>query len=169
MENLNETIDKNYFYYFPNNFGGMTILYIAFRIASWIGFTDYYAIAMNGLLATLAILLTILICKNLFGVNKSIWVLSLFLLSPSFYTFAPVFYTDSLSLIFPVLTFYLYLQYTGSTTNKKKLAWAILIGLAVAIGALVKFTVIIVLFAIIIYEICSKRLKAALLLTYAVD
>ena len=167
MGNMNLTCDPNYFYYFPNNLGGMSLLFVAFKIASWFALTDYFAIAMimNGLLATATVLLTALICKRLFGIKQSILALVFFLLSPPFYLIAPVFYTDSLSLVFPVLVVHLYLLYADSKTTAAKATLASLIGLSCAIGMLVKFTVVIALIAIIIYRLCTKGIISALPLT----
>lgn len=166
LDKMNPTCDPAYFYYFPNNLGGMAFLYLPFKLASWFGITDYYAIAMvfNGLLATATVLLTVLIGKTLWGAKAGALVLALFLLSPPTYTIAPVFYTDSLSLVFPVLAFYLYLQYRKSAGPRKKLLFAALLCATAAAGMLVKFTVVIVLIAIVIYELCSKGIKSALAL-----
>ncbi len=167
MDNMHPSVDVNYFYYFPNNLGGMSLLFLAFKAASLFGATDYFAIAMiaNALLATATVLVTVLICKRLFGVIQSAMALMFILLSPPFYLIAPVFYTDSLSMVFPVLIVYLYLNLIDSETNKRKLFFAALIGASCAIGMLIKFTVIIALIAILIHAILFKGLVPFLRMT----
>lgn len=97
-------------------------MFIAFKAVAWLGITDYYAIAMmfNALLAAATVLLITLICKRLFGVSQSVMVLIFVLMSPPFYFIASTFYTDSLSMVFPVLIVYLYLRYLDSGANTKK-------------------------------------------------
>ena len=135
----------------------MSLLFIAFKAVAWLGITDYYAIAMmfNALLAAATVLLITLICKRLFGVSQSVMVLIFVLMSPPFYFIASTFYTDSLSMVFPVLIVYLYLRYLDSGANtKKRVISAVLLGLSCAVGMLVKYTVIIALIAVILYHIC---------------
>ncbi len=165
MNRIDKTCDPDYFYYFPNNLGGMSLLFIAFKAVSWLGITDYFAIAMvfNAILATVTVLLIALICKRLFGIKQSVMALIFVLTSPPFYFIASTFYTDSLSMVFPVLIVYLYLRYPHSGENtKKRVVSAILLGLSCAVGMFVKFTVIIALIAVILYHICTKGLRSIL-------
>lgn len=165
MNQIDKTCDPNYFYYFPNNLGGMSLLFIAFKAVAWLGITDYYAIAMmfNALLAAATVLLITLICKRLFGVSQSVMVMIFVLMSPPFYFIASTFYTDSLSMVFPVLIVYLYLRYLDSGANtKKRVISAALLGLSCAVGMLVKYTVIIALIAVILYHICTKGFRSIL-------
>lgn len=158
IEHMNPTCYKNYFYYFPNNLGGMAFLFLAFKTASLCGAVDYFAIATtaNALLIAATVLLTVLICKRLFGITQSIMALIFVLISPPLYMIATVFYTDSLSIIFPVLVVYLYLTYINSNNKTKKILLACIIGLCSALGMLIKFTVVIALIAVVIHHIFTK-------------
>jgi|AGTN01.3.fsa_nt_gi 4-amino-4-deoxy-L-arabinose transferase and related glycosyltransferases of PMT family len=145
----------------------MTLLFVAFKVASLFGITDYYAIAMitNALLLTTTALMAALICKRLFGITQSVMALVCILLSPPFYFMAPVFYTDSLSMVFPVLVIYLYLKYADSTTHKNRVIFAMLMGLSCGVGMLVKFTVVIALVAVIIHHMLTNRMISSLRIT----
>lgn len=167
MDHMNPTCDPNYFYYFPNNLGGMTLLYFAFEIASLFGGSDYYAIAMitNAVLIALTVLLTALVTKRMLGIKQSLIVLVFFLIMPPFYFMAATFYTDALSIVFPILIIYLYLLQKDASSKYKKLVYAILIGLACAVGMLVKMTVLIALIAIIIYDLLARSIKSTAFLT----
>jgi hypothetical protein len=158
MDHMDSSVSSDYFYHFPNNIGGMAFLFVAFKAASLFGVTDYFAIAMvaNGLLATATVLLIVLICKRLFGITQSMIALMFVLLSPPFYMIAPVFYTDSLSMVFPVLILYFYLRLLDGKTVIHKIVFTVLIGLSCAIGMSIKFTVIIALIAILIHAILTK-------------
>lgn len=169
MDHINWTCDENYFYYFPNNLGGMTLLFIAFKITSAVGPVDYYAVAMitNALLVTLTVFLSVLISRRMFGTCGGIMALLCFLLFPPVYFMAPVFYTDVLSLVFPVLTVFLYLKYLEADSKCNKALLGLCIGVACAIGMLVKFTVLITLIAVIIHHFIHKGSSSAIMLASA--
>lgn len=164
MDHIDPTCDPNYFYSFPNNLGGMTLLYLANKVGFWFGFRDCYVIAMmtNASMATTTVLLTALVCRRLFGTAQSVMALIFVLLSPPFYLIAPVFYTDSLSMLFPILILYLYLKLHDCRTRYHKLLFAALIGVSCAVGMLIKFTVLIALIAILLYDLFSKGLLSFL-------
>ena len=145
-----------YYGYFPNNLGGMTFLYVFFKAASLVGFTDYYAVAS---LVTCVMLVSMmaavsLICKRLAGVKSAVLSLAVFALSVQFWVIGGAVYTDTLSMLFPVLIFYLYLL------SKEKRGWRriclyLLMGLAAGIGSLNKITVLIMVVAVLI-DVCLR-------------
>ena len=91
----------------------------------------------------------------------------LFALSPPIYFSSAVFYTDFLSIIFPVLSFYLFLLGMESIGRKKRLLWLSLSCLVLAVGSLIKITVLITLIAMALYCIRYKKFRRALFLTAA--
>ncbi len=153
----------DYFYVFPHNLGGMLFLFVPLKIAFIFGITDYFAVAMifNALLSVTTVFLVVLICKRLIGVPQSIMVLVCILSFLPFYMLAPVFYTDSLSMVFPVLIIYLYLRYI----DDKEFIFIVLIGLSCVIGMLIKLTVLIALIAIIIHCLINKRIRSLLMIS----
>lgn len=169
MEHINWTCDANYFYFFPNNLGGMTFLYVFFKTASVFGIGDYYAVAIiaNAILTALTVLLTILICKKILGICESLIALLCFLLFPPFYFMSAVFYTDALSLVFPILIIYIYLKFLETESKKGKVFYLLLIGISCAVGMLVKFTVLIALIAAIIHYSLNKGILRALIVSAA--
>lgn len=158
MSYLERTSDVNYFYYFPNNLGGMSLLYIGFKIASSLGISDYFAIATveNAILAVCSLLAVSGVVNRAFGKRQSVFVEFAAMLFLPMYFIAPVFYTDSLSILFPVLIVYLYLRFLDAKTGKGRILSCILIGFAAAIGMIIKFTVLIALIAVIIYHIIAN-------------
>ena len=58
-----------YYGYFPNNLGAMTILHTVFSIASFFGISDFFAVGIifNTVLLTATILITSLTCRKLRG------------------------------------------------------------------------------------------------------
>lgn len=159
----------DYFCYFPNNLGGMSFLHVLFSFVDFLGISDYFAVAMvvNALLSAATVFVTSLVCCKLWGRVYGIWVLFFFVFSLPFYIIAPVFYTDSLSFLFPVLFYYLYLCFKDQTEGKYKLLFAALMGITLALGMLIKFTVVIVLVAVLIDVIFVNRYKGFLVISGA--
>lgn len=154
----------DYYYYFPNNLGGMSILFIFFKLASIVGIKDFFAVGMviNSLLSVCTMLVCSLTAKKLAGTRHGILILSFFMLSLPFYFIAPAFYTDSLSLIFPIIIIYLALILRDSENTRKNILLSILIGLSAAIGMLIKFTVVITVIAVLICLLINKRFIKAM-------
>ena len=145
-----------YYGYFPNNLGGMTFLYVFFKAASLAGFTDYYAVASLVTCIMLVSMMSVvsLICKRLAGVKSAVLSLAVFALSVQFWVLGGAVYTDTLSMLFPTLIFYLYLL------SKEKKGWRriclyLLMGLAAGIGSLNKFTALIMVVAVLI-DVCLR-------------
>lgn len=145
-----------YYGYFPNNLGGMTFLYVFFKAASLVGFTDYYAVAS---LVTCIMLVSMmaavsLTCKKLAGTKSAVLSLAVFALSVQFWVMGGAVYTDTLSMLFPVLIFYLYLL-SREKTGWKRVCLYLLMGLAAGIGSLNKITVLIMAAAVLI-DVCLR-------------
>ena len=157
-----EHFGEDYFYYFPNNLGGMALLLLPFRITALLGIRDYYMVAVvfATLLEGVTLLLVLLIGRRLFGEARSLLVLVFMLLFPPVYFMGAAFYTDTLSMPFPVLAFYLYLRFRDCRTGREKWLCAALIAVTVAIGMQVKFTVVITLIAIILYQLLNAEKTA---------
>ncbi|MBO4962723.1 MAG: glycosyltransferase family 39 protein [Clostridia bacterium] len=157
-------LHNDYFYIFPNNLGGMVFLAFIFKIANLLGLHNYFWIAsiFNSFLICNTIVLASLIAKNILGKKAGIVTLCCFMLMPAFYFMAPVFYTDSLSIIFPMLALYLF-----TLAKKTPKLWLEIIiyfssALVCALGALVKMPVLIVGIAICISLLCNKKFKKLL-------
>ncbi|MBE7026223.1 MAG: hypothetical protein E7410_01450 [Ruminococcaceae bacterium] len=100
------TCHKDYFYIFPNNLGSLSFLALIFKVANLFGIQDYFTVAgvVNSLLLSVSVILAATISKRFFGAVGGLFTLLFFLCSAPFYMMAPVFYTDALSLAFPLLT-----------------------------------------------------------------
>lgn len=150
------TFSSQYDYYnhFPNNLGGMWFLFVFAKTASLVGIQDCYAVYVfvNSALLVSAMVLVSLICRRLNGIKCAVFALTMFVLSPQFYFMGGAVYTDSLSMLFPVLSFWLYFK-SKEAEGKRKIATYIILGATVALGTLIKVTVIIVAIAILI-DIC---------------
>ncbi len=152
----------DYFYMFPNNLGGLVFLYLFFRLASFAGVTDYFmvAVVVNSFLSVGMMLVTSFVCRKLFsGCKHALLLLVFFACSLPFYFIGPVFYTDALSMLYPVLLLLIYLKMKETDRLAKHIWYGALLGLAAAVGMLVKFTVLIMLIAIGISMVFHKNWK----------
>lgn len=151
----------DYMYYFPNNLGSMAYLKFFFSIASLFGIQNFFGvgIVVNSLMSVGTMAAVSCICKKLSGYRNAVFALLLFALSLPFYFIGAAFYTDALSMLFPVLVYYLYLLARDTSSRKQQILYGVLLGIAGAVGMLVKFTVIIMLIAVAIEVLLRKGLK----------
>lgn len=155
-----------YYGYFPNNLGAMAFLHTIFKIVSLFGIKDYFGvgIVINSLLIVATVLVTSLVCKKIHNTVSAMLSLLFFLLCVPFYFMGAAFYTDSLSLLYPVLFYYLYLCFKEQTTTKKRVIYALLMAVVLTQGMLIKFTVTIILVAVIIDALLSVNWKKTCLM-----
>lgn len=141
-----------YFYYFPNNLGCLLFLYCLFKPAYMLGIENYFAVASvaNCICILLTMLVSVTVCKKTMGTVQAVFCMVLYAICLPFYFIAAAFYTDSLSMLYPVLEFYLYLKIRESKSAEKFILWSVLLGFTAAFGMQMKFTIIIMLIAIVI-------------------
>ena len=147
-------IFKNkYYYMYSNNLAMALLIKTLFNIFKIIGLkVKYYilgGIIFNITMIDVAILYLYKTLKLCLDENKSYFFLICSLLITPFITYAPIFYTDTISMPFVIIALYYFLSYMFS--DKKKISYLAICGLSIGIGSCVKFSVIIILVAIIIY------------------
>lgn len=154
-----------YYQYFPNNLGAMTFLFVFFKAGRFFGFTNYFmlGVVLNSILLSFTMLCSYLAAKKIAGSAGGFLCLYFFLISPPFYILGAAFYTDSLSMLFPVLFYNLYLclkNGIGMTRRKRKLLY-VAMALVITLGAFIKFTVMIMAVAVIIDCLLSGKFRQA--------
>lgn len=167
-----------YYYYYPNNLGAMFTLAMLFRMAANIGIQDFYMVAVvfNCLLCVVMIFALFQICKKKFSEVEAFFALYLLAICPPMYLLGAVFYTDILTLFFPITIYYLYLcmeekfELIWCRKEHSKLDIGIFVGCLLGIallcfwGKLLKPTILIVLVAIAIYQILKRKYSMMVLL-----
>lgn len=155
-----------YFYGCPNNIGPMAFLYVFFKAASLFGITDYYVVSVviTSIMCVLSMVLVSLICRRLADIKIAVLALAVLAVSAQYWFLGGAVYTDTMSMMFPVLIFWLYLK-SKEQTGKRKICTYFLMGISAAVGSLNKFTVIIMVIAVTI-DMCfnykpKEILKAA--------
>lgn len=156
------TDGSTYFYYFPNNLGATALLALWFRFCSLLGLQDLFgcAVVLNAILLSATLALTALAARRLAGVCCSAQAAAAFLLYPPMWFGAAVFYTDFLSIVFPMLTLFLVLE-GRRAHGKRRVAAYMLAGIALGLGCLVKMTVFLCLIAFVICLAMERRFKEA--------
>lgn len=146
-----------YFSYYPNNIFLLFIMKIIFSFFHYIlGFNNGFlaiGIIFNIIMIDLAVILTYLTVKRIYDEKNALFALILLSLSSAIYLYVPIFYTDTISMLFPILLIYIYTYIIDkNTTYKNKSLLLILFIITGYIGMLLKFTIIIPIIAILIYH-----------------
>lgn len=156
-----------YLYRYGNNIAIQIIYIILFKIADFIKIISYYDVAMlfNIIMIDMALLFTYLVAKKMFDEKKAFMIfISTSIITP-IYLFAPIIYTDTISMVFPLLILFFYLSGKDSQELKRKIIFYFSMGIVAYIGMCIKPTVLITLIAIVIYEIVNFSKKELILTT----
>ena len=153
-----------YFAFFHNNWGGLILFRAVFGTAKLFGAKDFFLAAslFNSALSIATMYLTGSVCEKLIGIRGRMMAYFIFSISLPFYFIAPAFYTDSLTMVFPILIFRLYLAVRGQRKLWKRLLIFALMGLAAGIGYGIKATVVIMLIAVIIDAALDRDFKRSI-------
>jgi len=148
-----------YFATFPHNLPTLLIFRCLFGVYIFLGGNDYYAVAV--VLAVLLLQVSVYAIydtvRRLIDVRAGIMALFIIAIYLPFYTMGAVFYTDVLSLPFIAIAINLYLRIKTAESFKFKLIYAILFGVIVGIGTLIKTTVIIIFIACLIDWVLNNK------------
>lgn len=149
--------DQDYFYYFPHNLGAVSVLALVFRVVKLFGGNCYFVAGMvfNALMFAGSLACIAGTIKRVFGKSNAIFGLSIAMLCPLTCFVAPVFYTDGLTMLFPVLIVYLYIRFIQAERAGGKVCACGLMAFAAALGAMIKVTVLIPFIAVCVHKIIS--------------
>ncbi|MBP3420743.1 MAG: glycosyltransferase family 39 protein [Lachnospiraceae bacterium] len=155
-----------YYYYYPNNLGPMFFLMMLFQVASKVGIFDFYMIGIivNCLMNGLMVWLTYVLCKRFFSISQAMMAVLLYAIYPPMYLLGAVFYTDQLTMMFPValiIVFYIMRQKSDSISI---IGWSVLISVICIAGYMLKPTVLIVWIAILCVLFLDRKWKHLLTL-----
>lgn len=150
-----------YFSYFPNNIGAMTILHFVFSVAAVFGVSDFFAVGIifNSVIIISTALVVSLSCKKMRSAAAGVTALFFFVLCVPFLFMSAAFYTDSLSVLFPALFYYLYLHFKEQKDVKGQVRVSILMAITLSFGMMVKFTVLIILVAVMIDALICLKMR----------
>lgn len=142
----------DYFGMFSNNLGGLFLYRCLFSFGHLLGVGDYYALALvyNTTMLQVMVWAVYDTARRLAGVRAAVLSLVMFGAFLPFCMMGAVFYTDLLSAPFAALCIDFYLRAKSEIRLKQKTVFFCCFGIAAAIGAALKFTVIIVAIAAVL-------------------
>lgn len=149
-----------YFYVnYPNNIPLFLIFNIVIKILNFLGLGKdiFYLgsiVLLNMLLILIAVICTYYLIKNKYGLNVATFFSFLMLLVTPLYAYIPIVYTDTVVMLFPILSSLFYFMYY-STNSKRSYFFLLLCGITLTIGILIKTNVIIIMVGIVIHYIMT--------------
>lgn len=155
---------REYFHYFPNNLGLLTLLKIVFSLGKALGITDYFllGILLGALSLCLMMFSVFMICRKLLGADYTIVAMVLTALCFPLYFSAAAFYSDVMSMAAPPLFYLLYLYSREASSWQKRLSLYLGMALVAGIGMEIKFTVLIIVIAAGIEMLLSEDIRRLL-------
>lgn len=150
-----------YLYSYPHNLM-LVLLYVSFfQILSIFNIYDFVtAVTMlNAIAMTGIVILLYQISVKMNGKKSGIFVLIISIFTTPLYLHSAIYYTDTISAFFVVASLYIFLLIQEQNDWKKTLPYQIIFAILLFLGLKMKMTVIILLIAIVIYYILSKRYK----------
>lgn len=158
---LNGNFDRyqEYFGMFSINQGGLVLYKYLFTFGRLYGMSDSYALALiyNTLMLQVMVIAVYDTVRQLAGVRAAVLSLVMFGAFIPIYTMGAVFYTDLLSAPFVALCINCCLRVKHETRLKQKTIHYLVFGVFAAVGAILKFTVIIVAIAALFDLLLSIR------------
>lgn len=155
-------VNMDYFLNFRNNTGSLLLISLVYKIFYMVGIDKFGVIGIlfNIMMIDASIVLMFFACDKLFGTAKAFLALFIAAMMTPLYTYAPIYYTDTLSMMFPVLILYLLILSKDVEVKWKKYALYFLIGSLGFIGGQIKLTVTFMLIAIAIELILKDEIKS---------
>lgn len=162
---------RHYFERFQNNTGLLVWEIVLFKAIHALGAASPNAYLWAGMLLNIlvidaALLFALLFCRRVWGNGRAMLFLLLCLLFTPYAMYAPIFYTDSMSMLFVSLPLYLFSLYVEQAKPAARLGLGAAIGVLLAFGAKVKGSVAVLLAALALYALFNlpwKRLLGLLL------
>ena len=160
-----------YLQYHDNNIGLFVFWVIIFKFVNFFGVKDFLTVAtlINAMMIGISIMLLYLCTRKLLDKKKAFFALILSLFFIPLYTYIPIFYTDTISMPFILLIFYIYLNIDKNTKlNKKNILLFLFMFLLTYLGGKIKMTVWVIFIAIMTHLIFKEKLKKIVIILLAI-
>lgn len=146
------------YFMYPNNIPLYIFFMIVIKFLSVIGINNYLPILImiNMAVVFLSVGLTYYLILKRSDLKQATLFSFYMLFIVPFYLYTTIVYTDTLAMIFPILSVIIYMIYLDSKHSKRYL-WIILLSVILTVGILVKTNVVIMLVAILIHYIMTQK------------
>lgn len=165
---LHGGVAGQYFIMWPNNTPLLVFLTTIFKLFRSLGVTNLNMLGayINVVFIDVALLFTFLLVRRI-SKSRAVGFVSLFIafITLPFLLYGAIYYTDTLTLPFPIIALYLWQCSKDSFENKKSLRAFVLLAVAIlliALGSLLKITVCFTAIAIVIDALIHLKLKKSL-------
>jgi 4-amino-4-deoxy-L-arabinose transferase-like glycosyltransferase len=157
---LDENLYFGYFEFFPNNIMFFVILTIFMKIGMLFGISTLHcAIIMNIFFIDLAIMALYVCVRKWFGKDNALFALILCFFFTPLFLYTPIFYTDTISLLFGIFLIFLYGYIKDSAKlSIKNIILYLLFGIFFFISLTIKMTLAFIVGAILFDAIIRKKL-----------
>lgn len=159
VESTGDFVLDRYFYFkYPNNIPIYLIYVGMIEFLNSINVTDCLSIfiMLNIILVSLSCVLTYYFIYLRYGLQQATLFSFLMIFITPFYTYTTIVYTDTLVMIFPILSILIYFLFDQSK-GFKRYVWLLLLGVILAIGTIIKTNVIITLVAVLIHYFMTNK------------
>jgi len=148
-----------YFAMFSIQWGAVFLFRNLYWVYSFFGGTDLHYLALLWNVAMVQAMVFSLYCaaKRLKGLQGGLFVILLLAIFLPFHFMGGIYYTDTLAMPFIAIAFSLYLRGRDEAVHDKKILLFVAVGAAIAMGGALKGTVIIILIAICIDMLLTKK------------
>ncbi|MEG2645617.1 MAG: glycosyltransferase family 39 protein [Clostridia bacterium] len=152
--------DLKYLYNYSNNLAMQMIIIFIFIIAELFKISAYsLSMGFNIILIDIAIFFMYLCAKKLYGKKNAIISLFFIALMTPIYLYVPIIYTDSFSMLFPILILYIYLIACEKTKKIDRNILYVFLAIVSFIGIKIKATVAIIVIAMFIVHLIYNKTK----------
>lgn len=151
-----DIFEVTYFYQFGLNLGIALLLKLVFSFFALLGINNYLilGIGLNIIFIDIALIYLYKLIKLVIP-NKNIYFFLIVTLTfTPFITYVPIFYSDTLSLPFGIASIYYLYKYYYCNNLKENL---VISGLLIGVGACLKFTLIIIYLAVLVFYFIKER------------
>lgn len=154
-------VNDVYLYEFQNNIAITYIFIVVFKIFSIFNIKDYIAgiTIFNAIIVTATVVSLYYTVKKMYGKEKSLMTLIICIFTTPLYLHAAIYYTDTMSMLFCILTLLLYVFIRDEDNKRKNIILQILFGIILGLSLQVKVTATFIVIAILVEEFINMRLK----------
>lgn len=157
--------DVIYFQAFTQNRFIVVMLSLVYKIFAKINITDQLipGVIINIFMIYISLVFLYIIVRKLYDNKTAIFMFASTIFLTPIFLYVPVFYTDTLSMPFIMITFLLYLFFKDAKNIKQKILILTLMMISMFIGLELKMTVIFLGIAILIELLLNKKIKENIL------
>jgi len=150
---------ENYFAMYKNQYGSLFLFRCLFSVWNFFGGENLKTAALLYNVAALQLMIYAMyfVGKRLADVRGGVFSILLMALYLPFYTMGAAYYTDVMSMPFVIFVYAIYMRAKTENSSIKKGVLFAFCGIIAAIGATIKFPVIIILIAVLIDIIFSRE------------